>query len=96
MKACYYQNIDGCTFQFSKSLNGVNVDLKLNDAFAQHAGYKDLGEFLSSDNCFSYEKLMDEFGTMPTWLPLKIDGEDSKYVKIGKVGLRNIKRLLNS
>ncbi|WP_423128235.1 hypothetical protein [Gaoshiqia sp. Z1-71] len=84
-KGYYYRrSSDGCTYRYRMSTNGLDVDVKLNDAFARLAGHTDLGDFLSNDNCLGFEKLLERFGEIPKYLPLRINGQESDIVSEGK------------
>jgi len=88
MKGYFYQRIDGCTYRYRQNTNGFDVDVKLNDAYAQLVGHSDLGDLLSNDGCLGFEKLIEKFGEVPKYLPLKVNGEDANIVAEGKRMMR--------
>lgn len=69
-QGCFYRNIDGLTIRFSGVPGKREKAVKLNDAFAQWAGYANLGDMLASGDCYGYEQLMQQFGDVPSYLPL--------------------------
>jgi len=88
MKGYFYKRFDECTYRYRQNIEGYDIDVKLNDAFARLAGYSNLGEFLANDNALGFEKLIDRFGKVPKYLSIKVNGKDSDITAEGKQLMR--------
>ncbi|PXV62075.1 hypothetical protein CLV62_12228 [Dysgonomonas alginatilytica] len=83
-KGYYYKRINGLTYRYSWGGKVLNIDLKLNDAFAISNGYKCVPDMLASENCLPFDNLIKRFGEVPKYLPLRVNGKLSDIAEIGK------------
>ncbi len=80
----FYRNIKGLTYRYRENTDGYDIDIKLNDAFAQLQGHETLGDLLSDDNGTPYENLMRKYGCIPDYLPMQVNGKDSDIMTQAK------------
>ncbi len=84
MRGHFFRNIKGLTYRFHWNVNGYDIDVKLNDAYAKINGFKDLGDLLAGDDAIAFENLIEKCGKVPKYLPLRVNGKESDIVKAGK------------
>ena len=84
MKGYFYRNIKGLTYRYHWNTDGYDIDVRVNDAFASAHGFKDLGSFLADDDATPFDNLVEKYGRVPDYLPLRTNGQDSDIVRIGK------------
>ncbi|GEM_PF-6276281 len=82
-KGYYYKRFGNLTYRYSQGENGLNIDTKLNDAFAITYGYKCLPDMLASENCIPFDNIIERFGEVPKYLPLQVNGKPSDIAAIG-------------
>lgn len=78
-KKWIYSDKNGCHFRQGNGNHDLQVRLDVN--VARFAGYKCLRSFLSANGGSERKKLIAMFGRTPKWVPLMVNGEDTKLIR---------------